>query len=404
MATWAEADRQLDRSARWVFADVALTALFLWITVVSLRSDAYIDQNGAIEGAGWLLALSPTLMLPIRRWVPLSALLVATALYFAISISLGDSNAPLAAPFFAYAVGITRPMDVSWPIVAGCAAVLSVGTFGGPGDTDPLTAVVWFVLLGSGWLIATSIRRNQTRAERLQAGLEKLEADQVAVARQAEADERARIARELHDAVGHAVNVMVLQAGAARLTRDREQALDALSHIEHLGRNALVDLDHLLGLLRETEDEPLRGPLRSVDDITTLIDELRAAGANIELDNRCRCTLDWRTGAAAYRIAQESLTNALKHAGDARITVTMSCTTADFRLVVVDDGLGRHSGATVGGGRGIPGMVERANVVGGHLAAGPRPGRGFGVEVTLPRSPDEAGGASGARCAEADAS
>lgn len=403
MAGWAEADRLLDRSARWTLADVALTGLFAWITIVSVRSDAYVDQYGPIEGVDWVLALSPALLLPARRWFPLTALLTATALYFAIATMQGDSNAPLAAPFFAYSVGMTRPTKVSWSLVAGCATVLSIGTLLGPGDPDPLTAVVWFLLLGSGWLVATSIRRNQTRAERLRAGMQRLEADQEEVARQAQAEERARIARELHDAVGHAVNVIVLQAGAARLTQDPDQALATVEQIERVGRNALVDLDQLLGLLQETGDEPARTPSRTVDDIIALIDELRTAGADISLDNRCECELGWRTGAAAYRIAQESLTNALKHAGDARIDVTMSCTPTDFHLQVTDDGIGASATRSAHGGRGIPGMVERANVIGGHLTAGPRPHGGFTVEAALPRSPVHPDGSSNRHHSDAGA-
>lgn len=387
MAGLADADRHLDRSPRWVIADVALGALFAWITIVSVTSDAYVDQYGAIDGAGWLLALAPIAVLPLRRWAPLSSLVVACALYLAISLTQGDSNAPLAAPFFAYAVGVTRPVRASWPIVAGCSVVLSIGTLLGPGAPDALTAVVWFLLLGSGWLVAVSIRRHQARAEGLQAGIEQLEAEQAEIARQAEADERARIARELHDAVGHAVNVIVLQAGAARIAGDPDRALDAVAQIERIGRDTLADLDQLLGLLRPTEDGPARTPARTVDDIVTLVGELRAAGAEIELDLRCDGDVDWRTGAAAFRIAQESLTNAVKHADGAHIAVTVSCTDTELHLVVADDGTDTHPYRAPHGGRGIPGMVERANVLGGRLTAGVRPGRGFVVDAVLPRTP-----------------
>lgn len=386
MAAWADADRRLDLSLRWVIADVALSALLVWITVVSVTTDAYVDQYGPIEGTGWILALAPAVLVPTRRWAPLPALVAVTALYVAISTVQGDSNAPLAAPFYAYAVGMSRPTQVSGPIIAVAASVLSIGTLAGPGDPDPLTAIVWFLLLGSGWLVATSIRTNQHRAERLEADVRQLEVEQAEIARQAEADERARIAHELHDAVGHAVNVIVLQAGAARLARDPERALDAVEQIERLGRNALGDLDQLLGLLRETGDEPARVPARTVADIIDLVDELRAAGADIALDHRCDGELDSRTGAAAFRIAQESLTNALKHAGDARIVVTLSDTPSEFHLTVADDGAGAQTTRMAHGGRGIPGMVERAKVLGGHLTARPQPGRGFAVEATLPKT------------------
>ncbi len=367
MAGWMHADRHMNRQPRWLVADVALTGLFVWITVVSLRSDAYVDQFGPIEGAGWLLALSPTFLLPGRRFAPATTLTAATALYFLISTTQGDSNAPLAAPFFVYAVGITRPVVVSGPFVGGCAALLSIGTLIGTGDPDPLTAIVWFLLLGSGWLLAISIRRNQTRTEQLTLDVADLEGQHAEVARAARVDERARIARELHDAVGHAVNVMVLQAGAARLAGDPDQAHDTLAEIEHVGRSALVDLDHLLGLLDETDDGAARTPSRTVDDIVALVQDLRAAGAEINLDDQCGCDLDWRTAAAAYRIAQEALTNAIKHAGGAHIDLTMSCSSRDFRLVVADDGLGAGASRSSHGGRGIPGMTERASVLGGRL-------------------------------------
>ena len=321
--------RNLERTAGWVLGDVVLAGLFVWITVVSLRSDAFTAQYGAIEGAGWILALSPTVLLPVRRFAPASALATVTVLYFAISTTQGDSNAPLAAPFFTYAVGLALPIRASGAMTAASAAVLAVATLVGPGDPDPLTAIVWFLLFGGGWLVALSIRQNRSRAQRLTDEVSHLEAQKANIARTAVTEERARIARELHDAVGHAVNVMVLQAGAAGLTRDPDTALATLSEIERVGRSALIDLDHLLGLLHDTDD-PTRTPSHSLDDIARLVDELRTAGADIGFENQCHCPVDWRTGAAAYRIAQESLTNAIKYAGQARIDITMTCNPGEF--------------------------------------------------------------------------
>ncbi len=150
----------------------------------------------------------------------------------------------------------------------------------------------------------------------------------------------------------------------------------------------MVDLDHLLGLLEATDADAARAPSRTVGDIVALVEELRAGGVEIHLDDRCRRDLDWRTAAAAHRIAQEALTNAVKHAGDARIDVTMSCSSQNFRLVVADDGLGAGAPRSSHGGRGIPGMTERAAVLGGHLVAQPRSDGGFVVEATLPMAPD----------------
>jgi signal transduction histidine kinase len=391
MDGWLDADRDMDRSVRWLLADLALSGLFVWITIVSVRSAAFVDQNGPIEGAGWLLALGPTLLIPLRRFAPLTTLAVATALYFAIAVTQGDSNAPLAAPLFAYAVGVTRPVSTTAPLVGFCAAALSIATIVGVGSPDALTAVVWFLLLGSGWVVAVSVRRSRHHAEQLDHHVRVLEAHQEEVARAARSEERARIARELHDAVGHAVNVIVLQAGAARFSGDRDQALDTLAQIEQVGRGALTDLDHLLGLLHDTDDDIALAPSRNVSDIVALVDDLRSAGADIAIDDRCDCALDWRTGAAAYRIAQEALTNAVKHAGShAHIELTMACSPTAFELIVTDDGLGDHAPRSEHGGRGIPGMAERASVLGGHLTAGPRPDGGFVVRTTLPNAPTSA--------------
>ncbi len=370
----------------WLLTDVVVAALFTWVTVVSLRSDAYVDQYGAIEGAGWLLALSPNALLLVRRHSPVTALVAATALYLLASATQGDSNAPLAIPLFAYSVGLTRPVRVSATIVGLAALALSTATFYGPGDPDALVIVVWFVLFGVGLALAVSVRRNQDRAEQLSRAVDDLEASQAQLTAAAIAEERTRIARELHDAVGHAVNVMVLQAGAARLSNRPDAAFVALGEIEKLGRSALTDLDHMLGLLDDTE-APIRGPAKTSADIATMVHELRVAGADVALHDHCDGPVGRHVGAAAYRIVQEALTNALKHAGVAHVEVTLSCTHTELHVLVVDDGRIPPGRNPIGGGRGIVGMTERAKVLGGRLSAGPVAGGGFRVEAVLPLEP-----------------
>ena len=370
----------------WLITDVAVAALFTWITVSSLRSSAYVDQYGAVEGAGWLLALSPNALLLVRRHAPVTALVAATVLYLLASATQGDSNAPLAVPLFAYSVGLTRPVRVSATIVGIAALALSTSTFYGPGEPDALIIVLWFLLFGLGWAVAVSVRRSQDRTQQLSRAVDDLEASQAQLTAAAIAEERTRIARELHDAVGHAVNVMVLQAGAARLSNRADAAFVALREIENLGRSALTDLDHMLGLLDDT-DAPIRAPAKTSADIATMVHELQTAGADITLHDHCETPVGRHVGAAAYRIAQEALTNALKHAGVAHVEVTLSCTRTELRLLVVDDGrLPTVQGQAVGG-RGIAGMTERAKVLGGRLSAGPATGGGFRVEAILPLEP-----------------
>lgn len=384
-------DRRQDRLLRWFAADAIIGVLFVWITVESLRSTAYVTEYGRIEGLDWLLALSPTALLFVRRLTPLTAMVIATLLYILASFVQGDSNAPLAVPLFAYSVGMTRPARVSASLVGGAALVMSAAVFFGPGDPLALSVPIVLTLYGLGWLVAVNVRSNQTRADLLADETQVLRAQSSLVAEQAVADERARIARELHDAVGHAVNVIVMQAGAARLAANDDPTIDTLRKIEQVGRSALSDLDQMLGLLHGQDDggAPLE-PARKIEDIVGLVDGLRATGAEIHLDNRCDRSVDdvmsHRTGAAAYRIVQEALTNALKHAGTARIDVTISCTDHHLEVDVVDDGLGGAAPRQPGGGRGIAGMNERAKVLGGQLVAEPLRGGGFRVNALIPKS------------------
>ena len=158
-------DRGQDRRLRWFAADTFVGVMFIWITVESLRSSAYVTEYGPVEGLGWLLAVSPTLLLFVRRVAPLTAMVVATLLYILASFVHGDSNAPLAVPLFAYSVGMTRPVRVSGGLVGATAAVMSTTVFFGPGDPLALSVPVVIILFGIGWLVAVNVRSNQTRAD-----------------------------------------------------------------------------------------------------------------------------------------------------------------------------------------------------------------------------------------------
>ena len=370
-------------------ADAAVALVFLWITIESLRSTAFVAENGNIEGIEWALALSPTALLVVRRLAPATTMFLATGLLMLASVLWTDSNAPLAIPFFAYSVAFTRPLPESAWLVGTAAAGLCLRVLYGPGDAILLAVPVTILLFAIGWLVGISIRRNQERAGRLAVEAEELRLHASEVAEQAVADERARIARELHDAVGHAVNVMVMQAGAARISTHDDRVVQTLRQIETVGRSALSDLDHMLGLLRDPNQGPAPlEPTRTTADIEALIEEMRAGGVEIHFDNQCDVALetamDLSAGAAVYRIVQESLTNALKHAGPARIEVTLECAGSDVLVTVRDNGRGTAEIEPRGGGRGIAGMTERAKVLGGWLTAGPLPEGGFCVAAQIP--------------------
>ena len=386
-------DRRQNRQPVWFLADALLALMFVWITVESLRSDAYVNDYGSVEGWWLLLAISPTLLIPLRRLAPAVTLAVATGLYMVISAFQGDSNAPLAVPFFAYSVGLTRPPRVSGAMVGGAAVLMSTSVFYGPGDPVVLSVPVTLMLFGIGWLVAVSIRRNQATARDMTARAVEIEATSAQVTEQAIRDERSRIARELHDAVGHAVNVIVVHAGAARLATTDDRTAETLREIERVGRSALGDLDQMLGLLDTdpaAEAAPLQ-PTPGLGDIPRLVDDMRAVGADVHLHDPGGALtaggIERPVNAAAYRIAQEALTNALKHAGDARIDVTVILRDDELLVTVEDDGRGLSSMGS-SGGRGIPGMTERAARLGGTLTATQGPAGGFRVYATLPLSLD----------------
>jgi signal transduction histidine kinase len=206
-------------------------------------------------------------------------------------------------------------------------------------------------------------------------------------AREAVVEERARIARELHDAIAHNVSMMVVQAGAERrvLAEEQSSTREVLQTIEGVGRNALTEMRRLVGMLRSDGSDPL-APQPRLDDLATLVTQVREAGLPVELHVEGE-PRDLPVGIelSAYRIVQEALTNALKHAGDAHASVNVRYGADSLELEIVDDGPGAPAPSPAGsGGHGLAGMRERVALYGGSLDAGRRPSGGFAVRVLLP--------------------
>ena len=202
-------------------------------------------------------------------------------------------------------------------------------------------------------------------------------------AREAVVEERARIARELHDVIAHHVSMIVLQAGAERRVLDDGSTREVLKTIEQVGRGALTETRRLLGMLRADAEEPLT-PQPGLDDVPTLVGQLREVGLPVELHVEGeRRELPVGIELSAYRIVQEALTNALKHAGDASTTVHVRYTPNSLELEIADDGNGNTSHVS-GGGHGLVGMRERVALYGGRFDASPDPQGGFVVRVRLP--------------------
>ncbi len=257
------------------------------------------------------------------------------------------------------------------------------------------SALSTWATLSIVWVVAGIIRIYRGSIERAERRAALFAADREARAREAVAEERARMARELHDSVGHALNVVVLHAGAARRTIDEKPALarEALDSIEAAGRRALDDIERMLGILRAPEEEMGYDVAPGMGQLETLCAEVREAGLPVDLvvEGETR-PLPASLDLTAYRIVQEALTNALKHAGRTRARVRVTYEETALALEILDDGRGvTPAAATVSGGRGLLGMRERVATFRGDLEAGPRTGGGFGVRARLPLTAGDVG-------------
>lgn len=248
-----------------------------------------------------------------------------------------------------------------------------------------VSVALGLALLGAA-VLAINLQASRRRVYRLehQLGLEREAERQLAVT-----EERARIAREMHDVVAHTLSVVVAQADGGRFAAKScpEQAAKSLETIAEVSRAALTEMRALLGLLRIGDDDAALGPQPSLDDIPTLVSATRDGGLECSfVTTGTPRTLPIGAGLALYRITQEGLTNVLKHAGPKAIAyVQLVWKTDAVELHIWDDG--RGAGARDDGdGHGIAGMKERATVFGGTLTAGPRAGGGFAVRAHLPLS------------------
>jgi signal transduction histidine kinase len=295
------------------------------------------------------------------------------------------------------------------PFLAGCAAVfligllreraqaaaglvLAIGVTAFATYRDPLGNLDGFiatsVILGIVWTIAFALSRKLEEANEAKERATRAEREREQRARAAVSEERARIARELHDVVGHSVSVMTVQASAVRrlLRPEQEREREALLIVEQTGREALAEMRRMVGVLRRPEEAPALAPQPSLEHIDRLIEQAREAGLPVELRVEGNpLPLPAGIDLTAYRLIQEGLTNALKHARAERAQVLVRYSAADIEVTVSDDG--RGSGSDDGGGHGLVGMRERVAVYGGELEAGPLPDGGYRLRARLPVAP-----------------
>jgi signal transduction histidine kinase len=279
----------------------------------------------------------------------------------------------------AHGLGAARARDRALPLLGATLVVMAAVVTSGDGDAT--TVLGNGVAIGVAWWLGDRQRGAHVRSEQAVADAE-------ARARQAVAEERLRIARELHDVVAHALSVIAVQAGTGRVVAERDPATAhaALASIETESRTALAEMRRLLHVLRDDEaagDGPL-APSPGLGDLGDLVDATARNGLadDLRIDGDPGGNLPAGAELAAYRIVQEALTNVRRHAGASRAEVRVAWRPDAIELEVLDDGRGRQRRNA--GGHGLAGMRERAALYGGTFEAGDRPGGGFRVAARLP--------------------
>ena len=237
------------------------------------------------------------------------------------------------------------------------------------------------LIFGASWLAGLALNRRLAQTAALEESV-RLREEQ---AQRAVEEERSRIARELHDVVAHSVSVMTVQAAAVRrlLKPEQEREREALTVVEVTGRQALTEMRRLIGIMRTAGESAALAPQPGMKTLDRLVEQMREAGMPVELTVQGE-PFDLPPGIdlSAYRIVQEALTNALKHAGPASAWVAVRYGDGKVEVDVENDG--RTNGGGEGGGLGLVGMRERVALCGGELRAGPREGGGYRISATLP--------------------
>jgi signal transduction histidine kinase len=385
------------RADRTTFHDSVLAVLVAAVSVVLFlaQDTERLEPPGlfpaevrAPDAVGVLLVLLMCVPVAVRRRWPLAGLcasLVPETLLSALGYGIGLAG--VAGVVLLYSVASHRGLAAALGGLLLSLVVYGVGVSAGPLSTarwsDHVAAIVVLVAVWGG---GRSLRLRRAYLEELRDRATRLERAHAADTRAARAEERSRIARELHDVVAHHVSVMTVQAAAARkvLAADPELAREALSAIESTGRTAMAEMRDIVGVLRADARAELT-PQPGMRDLPALVEQMREAGLITTLSVEGEAEpVPAGVDLAAYRLVQEGLTNSLRHAGTgARAVVTVRRGRDELEVRVEDDGLGAAA-SPHRPGHGLVGIRERVALYGGILTIGPKAGGGFKVRATFP--------------------
>ena len=341
------------------------------------------------RGVAALLMLLMTAPVAVRRRWPLAAGSIMLNTTTALALVAGYSTALAQGIGWLCALYAIAVWTDTRRFLAGIGVlvVTKLVSLAGPHAKVGSVAIFTWAPILAMVLVRGAVRGRELRADALAARAELLEREHELRANEAVAEERARIARELHDLVAHNVSVMVVQAGAERhaLNPEQDSTRETLASIEQAGRQALVEARRLLGMLRRKDDGSELEPQPSVDHIDVLVEQIERAGLPVTVAVEGEpAPLPAGLDLCAYRIVQEGLTNALKHAGPAHAEVVLRYAPRALDVEVRDDGRGPSHVNGDGSGHGLVGMRERVALYGGRLETGAREGGGFEIHAHLP--------------------
>jgi signal transduction histidine kinase len=316
---------------------------------------------------------------PAAYWVLATALTFVDGLLIPFMVSLFPVG--LASAFL---LGNLRNSRQAWTGLAIVLGGITTVVYNIPGHATPELLIIP-VDFGISWAAGFALRERAEKAEAAEVRATQAEREREAAARVAVAEERARIARELHDIVAHAMSVMVLQVGAVRhkLPQALEEDSEALRRVEQAGRTALAEMRRLLGAMRRDGDGLELAPQPGLDGLDSLLENVGRAGLPVRLHvDGNRSPVPRAIDLSAYRIIQEGLTNSLKHARASHADVTVRYRPNELEVEVIDDGAG--AAPSDGLGHGLVGIHERVKIYGGEMNAGSAPAGGFILSARLP--------------------
>lgn len=375
--------------------DVGFALLIGATSVVGYFAAERVGSQREQDLGGLLILLALTALLTQRRRHPLWVMGATVPLELTFWVADYPTNFDVFPILTLYAATAhsTQPRTRVWTwtvtAISAYTAVTLAGVLSPEEDLPALAFLGVLVLFGTAAVVGELVHQRHQRLSELEGRAIRAEDERELLARRAVLDERARIARDLHDVVAHAMSVMVVQAGAAErlVEQSPDRAKEALVNIQDAGREALADMRRMLGVLRD-DDRPVElAPQPSIDDVRQIVQRCNESGVQTELlvdgEPSVRAVGPEMTG---YRVVQEALTNVIKHGGrPVRAAVRITFRDGQMRVEVTDDGQGSTTTEVERAvGHGLIGMRERVELYHGTLRAGPRPGGGFRVDATIP--------------------